>query len=57
MIFMAREILLIAESSGFNAILIEKVLQILHLLGMLNSHPFLKGKLALKGVVKGDVVR
>ena len=48
-IFLSSEILPVAESTGFNANLIEKVLHLLHLLSMLISHPFLKGKLALKG--------
>ena len=48
-IFSSSEILPVAESTGFNANLIEKVLHLLHLLSMLISHPFLKGKLALKG--------
>ena len=49
MIFSPSEILPVAESTGFRADVIEKVLHLLNLLNMLNSHPFLKGKLALKG--------
>ena len=48
-IFSSSEILPVAESTGFNANLVEKVLHLLHLLNTLISHPFLKGKLALKG--------
>ncbi len=44
-----KEIVSIADSSGFRDDVIEKVIQLLHLLNMLNSHSFLKGKLALKG--------
>ena len=49
MIFSPSEILPVAESTGFRADVIEKALHLLNLLNMLNSHPFLKGKLALKG--------
>ncbi len=49
MIFSSSEILPVAESTGFKADVIEKVLHLLNLLNTLNSHPFLKGKLALKG--------
>jgi len=48
-IFSPSEILPVAESTGFRADVIEKVLHLLNLLNTLNSHPFLKGKLALKG--------
>ena len=48
-IFSSSEILLVADSTGFNANLVEKVLHLLNLLNTLNSHPFLKRKLALKG--------
>jgi len=48
-IFSPSEILPVAESTGFRADVIEKVLHLLNLLNMLNSHPLLKGKLALKG--------
>ncbi len=43
------EINSIGKETGFNEIVIEKVLHLLNLMNMLNSHPFLKGKLALKG--------
>lgn len=49
MIFSPSEILPIAEATGFKADVIEKVLQLLNLLTGLNSHPYLKGKFALKG--------
>jgi predicted nucleotidyltransferase component of viral defense system len=48
-IFSPSEVLPVAESTGFNAAVIEKVLHLLNLLNKLNSHSFLKGKLALKG--------
>ncbi|MFH1672357.1 MAG: nucleotidyl transferase AbiEii/AbiGii toxin family protein [Pseudomonadota bacterium] len=48
-IFSPSEILPVAESTGFRADVIEKVLHLLNILNTLNSHPFLKGKLALKG--------
>ncbi len=38
-----------AETTGFRPDLIEKVAQLLGLLDALRSHPFLKGKLVLKG--------
>ncbi|MEA3547148.1 MAG: nucleotidyl transferase AbiEii/AbiGii toxin family protein [Thermodesulfobacteriota bacterium] len=38
-----------AEATGFRPELLEKVAQLLGLLNALGSHPFLKGKLALKG--------
>jgi len=47
--FSQSEILPIAESSGFKAEMVEKVLHLLNLLTTLNSHPFLKGKWVLKG--------
>lgn len=47
--FSSSEILPIAESTGFKAEMVEKVLHLLNLLNTLNSHPFLKGKWALKG--------
>lgn len=49
MIFSPSEILPIAESTGFRADIVEKVLHLLNLLNTLHSHPFLKGKFALKG--------
>ena len=47
--FSSSEILPAAESTGFKAEMVEKVLHLLNLLTTLNSHPFLKGKWALKG--------
>ena len=47
--FSSSEILPAAESTGFKAEMVEKVLHLLNLLNALNSHPFLKGKWALKG--------
>lgn len=38
-----------AEATGFRAEILEKVLHLLHLLGMIQTHPFLRGRLALKG--------
>jgi predicted nucleotidyltransferase component of viral defense system len=38
-----------AELTGFRAEILEKVIYLLSLLEALNSHPFLKGRLALKG--------
>jgi predicted nucleotidyltransferase component of viral defense system len=38
-----------AQSTGFKAEIVEKVLHLLNLLNALNSHPFLKGKWVLKG--------
>ncbi len=38
-----------AEATGFRAEVLEKVIQLLHLLGTIQTHPFLGGKLALKG--------
>ncbi len=38
-----------AEATGFRPEVLEKAIQLLHLLERLQSHPFLKGKLALKG--------
>jgi len=48
-IFSPSEILPVVEATGFKSDVIEKVLQLLNLLNKLNSHPFLKGKFALKG--------
>jgi predicted nucleotidyltransferase component of viral defense system len=48
-IFSPSEILPVVESTGFKEDAIEKVLHLLNLMNTLNSHPFLKGKLALKG--------
>ena len=47
--FSSSEILPVAESTGFKADMVEKVLLLLNLLSTLNSHPFLKGKWVLKG--------
>ena len=52
MIFSPSEILPVVESTGFKEDAIEKVLHLLNLMNTLNSHPFLKGKLALKGVLR-----
>ena len=49
MMFSPSEILPVAEASGFRADMVEKVIHLLNLLNTLNSHPFLKGKWALKG--------
>lgn len=38
-----------ADSTGFRPEVLEKVIQLLHLLQSLNDHPQLEGKLALKG--------
>jgi predicted nucleotidyltransferase component of viral defense system len=47
--FSPSEILPVAGSTGFRAEMVERVLHLLNLLKVLNSHPYLKGKLALKG--------
>lgn len=47
--FSSSEIMPVAESTGFRAEMVEKVLHLLNLLDALNSHPFLKGKWVLKG--------
>jgi predicted nucleotidyltransferase component of viral defense system len=47
--FSPSEILSVVEATGFKGDVIEKVFQLLNLLNKLNSHPFLKGKFALKG--------
>ena len=39
----------VAENSGFRAEVLEKVVYLLRLIEALQSHPFLKGKLVLKG--------
>ena len=49
MIFSPSEVLPIAESKGFRAEMIEKVLHLLNLLDKLKRHPMLKGKWVLKG--------
>jgi len=38
-----------AEATGFRAEVLEKVIHLLHLLSTMQVHPFLQGKLALKG--------
>jgi len=38
-----------AEATGFRAEVLEKVIHLLHLLGTIQTHPFLQGRLALKG--------
>ncbi len=47
--FSSSEIMPVAESTGFRAEMVEKVLLLLNLLDALNLHPFFKGKWALKG--------
>ena len=47
--FSSTEILTAARFGGFREDVVEKVLYLMHLLNMLNSHPFLKGKWVLKG--------
>jgi predicted nucleotidyltransferase component of viral defense system len=47
--FSSSQILPAAEATGFKAELVEKVFHLLNLLNALNSHPFLRGKWALKG--------
>ena len=49
MIYPLSEIEPIAQEKGFNVYVVEKVIHLLNLLNTLNSHPVLKGKLALKG--------
>src|SRR6056297_3512199 len=49
MILSSEEVLPIAESTGFRAEMIEKVLHLLNLLDKSNHHPLLKGKWVLKG--------
>ena len=48
-ILSSEEVLPIAESTGFRAEMIEKVLHLLNLLDKANHHPMLKGKWVLKG--------
>ena len=45
----AEKLAIEAASAGFRPEVLEKVAQLLGLLEALESHPFLKGKLALKG--------
>ena len=47
--FSATEVLSIADTNGFDAEVVEKVLHLMHLLNLLNSHPSLRGKWVLKG--------
>ncbi len=47
--FSQTEIKNISEEKGFDGLIVEKVLYLLHLLNMLNAHPFLKDKFVLKG--------
>lgn len=47
--FALAEIREVAETTGFRMEMVEKVLHLLNLLSTLNSHPFLRGKWALKG--------
>ena len=44
-----QEIVSMSDSTGFRDDVVEKAIQLLNLLNKLNSHSFLKGKLALKG--------
>lgn len=47
--FSVEEITSISESTGHRPDMLEKVVHLLHLLNSFNTHPFLKGKWALKG--------
>lgn len=47
--FSATEIQPITKSDGFDEMVFEKVLHLVHVLNTLNSHPSLKGKWILKG--------
>jgi predicted nucleotidyltransferase component of viral defense system len=47
--FSSSEILSIADSTGFRAEMVEKVLHLLNLLNNLKAHPYLKRKWVLKG--------
>ena len=47
--FSSAEILPIARPNGFDEGTVEKVLHLVHLLNVLNSHPALRGKWVLKG--------
>lgn len=49
MMLSTSEVLPIAESTGFNPGMIEKVLHLINLMNALNAHPYLKGKWVLKG--------
>ncbi len=43
------EILEIAAETGFDSVMLEKVVRLIGLLNMLNTHPYLKGRWVLKG--------
>lgn len=43
------EILAIAADTGFDSAMLEKVVRLIGLLNLLNTHPYLKGRLVLKG--------
>ena len=43
------EILAIAADTGFDSVMLEKVVRLIGLLNLLNTHPYLKGRWALKG--------
>ena len=47
--FSAAEILSIASPDGFDELVVEKALHLVHLLNVLDSHPALRGKWVLKG--------
>ena len=47
--FSTSEVLATAGDSGFDAIVVEKALHLVHLLNVLGSHPSLRGKWVLKG--------
>ena len=47
--FSSSEVSPVVEATGFKAEMVEKVLHLLNLLNVLDSHPFLKGKWVLKG--------
>ena len=47
--FSATEILSIASPDGFDEVVVEKALHLVHLLNVLDSHPALRGKWVLKG--------
>ena len=49
MMFSRQEVLHVADATGFMPGAVEKVCHLLRLLEVLDSHPFLKGKFALKG--------
>jgi predicted nucleotidyltransferase component of viral defense system len=49
MIVSRTEILEIAASTGFDPVMLEKVVRLIGLLNLLNTHPFLKGRWVLKG--------